>query len=76
MSVQLPQPVKDVPASARLVYAVLDDAGPLTRDEIQERSGAARRTVSNALATLREEDLVAADEHPDDRRRRVYRTVS
>jgi DNA-binding MarR family transcriptional regulator len=74
MSVHLPARVKDLSPTARLVHAVLDDAGPLTREEIEERTGAARRTVNDALATLRDEGHVAADEHPQDRRRLLYRT--
>jgi len=72
MSVRLPGDVKDLSPTARLVHAVLDDAGPLTREEIEDRTGAARRTVNDSLATLRNEGLAIADEHPNDARRKLY----
>ncbi|SEP30340.1 hypothetical protein SAMN05216388_10723 [Halorientalis persicus] len=72
MSVKIPGDVKDLSPTARLVHAVLDDAGPLAREEIEDRTGAARRTVNKVLATLRAEGLATAHEHPNDARRKLY----
>jgi DNA-binding MarR family transcriptional regulator len=75
-TLRFPDRVKDAPATARLVYAVLEADGPLTRQDLVDRTGAACRSVTAALATLREAGLVTADQDPTDRRRRLYRLSS
>lgn len=71
-TLQLPEAVKEAAASTRLVYAVLDDQGPLPLEEIIRRTGVARRTARRALGTLRERGLASAEPHPDDSRRCLY----
>jgi DNA-binding MarR family transcriptional regulator len=73
-ALQLPETVKRDSPSTRLVYAVLDDQGPLTLDEIVAETGVAHRTATRARAKLRDRERAATLKHPAHRRRRLYRT--
>lgn len=47
-----------LPASARHVFAVVRDHGPLTHAELQDHTGIPARTIRFAVKRLREEHLV------------------
>jgi len=65
--------IEDVPPSAKLVYKVLEYNGDLTQKEIVERSMLSQRTVRDALARLREVDVVAEEVYIPDARQNLYR---
>ena len=69
---RIPKPVQETTPSARLVYSVLAAVGPAGADEIEERTGLARRTIRAAFSDLEERDLVNSNPHPVDARRRMY----
>ena len=74
-SVKIPTDVRDVPATARLVYFALLDASSLTLDQIERRTGSPMSSVKDALGELREEGLVKRHPHPTDQRRVLYSAV-
>lgn len=70
---QLPSAVRDQPPSARLVYlALVEGETPMTVDTITAETGVSADRVRRLLGYLLEEDLVTADEHPSDGRRKVW----
>ena len=71
-SVKVPTDVRHLPATARLVYLAVQGTPGLTIGEIERRTGAATRSVKQALAELRERDLVERHPHPTDQRRVLY----
>lgn len=69
--------IADVPPSAKLVYKVLEYNGALTQKQIVERSMLSQRTVRDALARLREIDIVTEEVYIPDARQNLYElTVS
>lgn len=70
----MPSNVK-LPPSARYVYSIVAERGPLTMGEIAELSGLPRRTVRHALKMLVERGLIEAYLDPLDTRRRIYKAV-
>ncbi len=70
----VPSNVK-LPPSARYVYSIMMERGPLTMGEIAEISGLPKRTVRHALKVLTERGLVEAYLDPLDTRRRIYKVV-
>jgi DNA-binding MarR family transcriptional regulator len=61
-----------LPPSAKYVYMILRYEGTLTQQELQEATLLPRRTVSHALAKLKEVDLVEKRVHGCDARVREY----
>lgn len=47
---------KDIKVDDRILLALYDEGGPLTKQEIGERIGAAAGSVANAITTLRKRD--------------------
>ncbi len=70
----MPNNVK-LPPSARYVYSIIIERGPLTMGEIAEISGLPKRTVRHALKILTERGLVEAYLDPLDTRRRIYKVL-
>jgi len=66
----LPAVVRDVPATAKLVYRALESQGPRTKAELVEDTGQSHRQIERALSTLRDQQLV--EPRPDRRERRRY----
>jgi len=64
--------VRDLAPTARLVYLALQGDGRHTPEELLERTGADKASLTRALRVLRDEDLVEADSHPVDGRRKLY----
>lgn len=64
--------LREVPASARLVYLVLEHEGPMTQGEIADASLLPPRTVRYALARLREVNAVTGEIFLPDARRTRY----
>lgn len=64
--------IADVPPSAKLVYKVLEYNGPLTQKDIVERSMLSQRTVRDALARLREIEVVSEEVYIPDARQNLY----
>jgi DNA-binding MarR family transcriptional regulator len=74
-SKQIPRPrkrVADLGPSAKLVYTVLDHEGPLTQQDLVERTRLAARTVRKALSRLEEADAVDERVYLQDARQRLY----
>jgi len=72
-TLRLPIALRDQPPSTRLVYlALLEGDTPLTVATITAETGVSADRARRVLTHLREEGLVAADEHPDDGRRKLY----
>ena len=65
--------IADVPPSAKLVYKVLEYNGSLTQKQIVERSMLSQRTVRDALARLREIDVVTEEVYIPDARQNLYK---
>lgn len=65
--------IADVPPSAKLVFKVLEYNGGLTQKEIVERSMLSQRTVRDALARLREIDIVSEEVYIPDARQNLYK---
>jgi predicted transcriptional regulator len=72
---ELPETVKNSTPTGRLVYTLLDHAGPLGYDELTNRTGAGRTAVENAIADLRERGAVQPKPDSDNHHRRLYTTA-
>lgn len=68
----LPERVRDLPNSAKLVYIHLRDNGPSTRSEIRNELAMPESTLHYALGSLLELDLVKRQVVFDDARQAVY----
>lgn len=64
--------VQDLPPSAKLVYLILQEGGPLTQEDISDRSHLPRRTVRHALARLQEVSLIVSQPYLGDARQNLY----
>jgi transcription initiation factor IIE alpha subunit len=64
--------VTDLGPSAKLVYTVLEHEGPLTQQQIVERTRLAARTVRKALSRLKGEDVIEERVYLQDARQRLY----
>lgn len=62
----------DLPPSSKLVYRILDEDGALTQRQIRQRALLPARTTRDALAKLREADLVEERMYVPDARKRLY----
>lgn len=70
-----PDPLKELPPSAKLVLKVLEYNEGLTQKELVEASRLSQRTVRDALTRLREQDLVEENLYLPDARQNLY-TIS
>jgi len=72
-ALHVPEAVREATSlPGRLVYTALDGREPLTVEELVTHTGVSRRATKRALGELREADLVEADTHPVDGRRKLY----
>lgn len=63
----------DLPPSAKLVFWVLEEKGPLTKKQIAEETLLSSRTVRYALNQLDEIDVIDEQTHSMDNRMKIYR---
>jgi len=61
------------PPASKLVYVILDHEGPLTQEDIADRSMPSPRKVRDAIGRLRSIDVVAEGVYIPDARKRLYR---
>jgi DNA-binding MarR family transcriptional regulator len=66
----------DLPPSAKYVYDTLDRDGPLTRKELQERTGLPERTIDDALETLENCGFIVKTRDTGDLRQVVAETAT
>jgi len=64
-----------LPPSAAYVYHVLDEDGPLARQELLERVELNERTLDRALDRLQNDDLIDKTRNPMDLREVVVESV-
>jgi transcription initiation factor IIE alpha subunit len=64
--------VTDLGPSAKLVYTVLEHEGPLTQQQVVDRTRLAARTVRKALTRLKSADVVEERVYLQDARQRLY----
>jgi len=77
MRTALPDPVRETAPNVRLVYTALEAAdGPLTNDDLVERTGVSLRGLQHALSTLRDRGLAESRTDPEDRRRRLHEATA
>jgi len=69
---ELESRLEELPPSAKYIYMILRYEGRLTQQEIQKGTLLPRRTVSHAIAELKEVDLVERRVHGCDARVREY----
>jgi DNA-binding MarR family transcriptional regulator len=62
----------DLPPSAKLVYLVLRECGPMTQRDITEESMLPPRTARYAINRLKELDILTEQIHIRDARQIVY----
>ena len=72
---QVPEALADLPPSAKLTWSIVELEGPISREEVIDRSRLPTRTVADALKRLREDDVVERAVSLEDSRVRLYRTV-
>lgn len=73
MTSEVPDGLREMPPSSKLVYKVLEHEGPLTQRQLAENSLLPTRTVRYALDRLREEEIVEERLYIQDARKRLYR---
>ncbi|WP_324757055.1 helix-turn-helix domain-containing protein [Haloarcula montana] len=66
----------DLPPSAKYVYDVVDRDGPLSRQELQERTGLPETTLDDAVKTLENRDYLLRTRDSEDLRQVVMKTVT
>ncbi|AFZ74539.1 helix-turn-helix domain-containing protein [Natronobacterium gregoryi] len=71
MPKQLPQEVRDLPPSARLIWLALED-GPMTVDELQVSTGCSKKRIRDCARELEEEGLVESQTSLRDARKSIY----
>jgi len=62
--------------SCKYVFYVLDEQGPLTRQELQDRTGLPERTLDEALETLENCDFILKTRDSGDLRQVVAESAS
>ncbi|NKE37537.1 winged helix DNA-binding protein [Natronococcus sp. JC468] len=67
-----PDLLADLPPSAKLVFLVLAQEGPLTQQELVEESRLVSRTTRYALSELEESGLIEKNISFKDARQRIY----
>ena len=71
-STTVPDPVADCPASAKLVFVVVREQGPLSFSEIAAECRLSSSTTHDALKALRRAGVVEQRPAPPDGRRTRY----
>lgn len=67
--------VEDLPPSSKLVFKTLEWNGRLTQQQIIQESLLSGRTVRDAIARLKQRDVVAEDVYYRDARQNIYSLV-
>jgi DNA-binding MarR family transcriptional regulator len=62
----------ETPPSAKLVYVVLRECGPMTQSDLRDESMLPPRTVRYAIGRLKETDALTERIHLQDARQTVY----
>jgi DNA-binding MarR family transcriptional regulator len=62
----------ELPPSAKLVYIVLRENGPMTQSDIRDESMLPPRTVRYAIGRLKETDALTEQIHLKDARQVIY----
>lgn len=62
----------DLPPSAKFVYMVVDEFGPLNQSQIADQTLLPIRTIRHALSQLENENLIVEEPCAFDARRRQY----
>ena len=63
----------ELPPSAKLVYLVLEHEGPLTQQQLCDRTLLSGRTARSAVTELEEAALVTEEVYLPDARKKLYR---
>ena len=66
----------ELPPSAKLVYRVLQEDGPLTQRQVRENALLPARTTRDALTRLKDDGLVEEGLYVPDARKRLYAPVT
>lgn len=66
------QQLLDLPPSAKLVFTVLDEEGPLTQQQIAEKTRLSSRTARYALTQLEEISAIEEQISFADARQKIY----
>jgi len=66
----------DLPPSAKYVYRVLEEEGPLSRQELQEATQLCESTLDTAADTLENCDYILRTRDTDDLRQVVLKTAT
>jgi transcriptional antiterminator len=64
--------IKELPPSAKLVFVVLEHEGPLTQQQITEKSRLSARTARYALNQLNGSNVIREDVYFPDARQHLY----
>lgn len=72
MSVTATDQLLEKPPSAKLVFWILYEQGPLNQSEISERSLLCSRTIRYAISRLEEDDFINKRVSTEDPRKRIY----
>lgn len=67
---------KNIPPSAKTVYDLIKDRGPITAKDIQNGCKLAPRTVRYALKILLDAHLIQRLPNLKDMRQNIYRTIN
>ena len=65
----------DLAPSAKLVYFVLDHEGPLTQQQLCDRTMLSSRTARYAVTELEDADLVTEEVYIPDARKKLYQAL-
>jgi transcriptional antiterminator len=72
VSLSIGDAIKELPPSAKLVFVVLEHEGPLTQQEITEKSRLSARTARYALNQLNDLNVISEDIYFPDARQQLY----
>jgi DNA-binding MarR family transcriptional regulator len=68
--------VAELAPSEKLVYLVIQEDAPITRQHLHSQTKLPKTTIDNALSTLTEQRLIKRDSNLDDLRRTIYNPMS
>jgi DNA-binding MarR family transcriptional regulator len=68
--------VAELAPSEKLVYMLIQENAPVTRSDLQSQTQLPDGTITHALRTLVEQNVVRRLRDPDDLRRRIYKPVT
>lgn len=63
----------DLHPSAKLVFLVIEQEGPITLTELADRTLLSQQTIRSAVQSLEEFDLIQGYIYPYDARKKMYR---